>query len=167
METIDLFGRPVHYKRCQTSDLNTHFEKIQDVVTDMPHVEFLERMNACVKEDRAYALEDDSCFLYYLPQHFKVGEPRTAHGIAMYGPGNSLGMIALLRGIFEDNEKSVTRIDFKLHPGKIMKEYRSFLLTATMQRYGVTDRPLFVRVDMMRERLRELYAKRGLYERSS
>ena len=164
METNDLFGNPVTFKHCVTEDLLTHFEPIEHWITDIPKVEFLQRMKACIDENMAFALDDDSAFLYMYPVRTEGMIGPTVHyaGIAIYGGPDQVKFLALLKGIFEDLHPTIARVDFKLHPGKALGEYKSLLHTKSLERFGTEMDHVFIRTDELQKKLRSLYYSRGL-----
>lgn len=153
----DLFGKDHIIKQCTFDDIKIHFEKIKDVIPEDEKEEFCIRMNDCIKLETAFALEDDSCFLYY-----KNYKPCCAIGIALYGKNEPLKMITLFAGIFYQIDTTTFKIDFKLHKGKLIQEYKSLLTKISMKRSQQSDVPLVVRIDHLKEKIKQIYEKRGL-----
>ena len=153
METTNLFGKPTEFRACTSSDVLDHFLVIRDTITDMPHEEFMERMQKCVTAGSAFTLADNTAFLYYLNT-----SSRKAIGMALYG-SSAVGTLALFKGIFQDTDHRTLKIDFKLHPGKLLQEYKSLVTISSLHTYGVTERPLVVRIDALRDKLRLIHAR--------
>ena len=153
--TIDFFGKCHTIVSCTQKDIAVHFDQIKDVVTDIPHNEFKQRMSQCVEAGSAYMLSDGSCFLYYLNSL-----PFKAEGVALYGKHATHKMLALFAGVFTTIDTHTFKIEFKLHPGKFIQEYKSLLTKTSMKRQVVPGYPLVVRVDVLRNKINDIYNKR-------
>ena len=153
----DLFGKEHTIVPCDNEDIDVHFAKIQDVIPSEEVIQFKKRMSECILAESAYTLSDGSCFLYYLNK-----QPCYAHGVALYGKQAPVKMLALLAGIFRELDTHTIKLDFHLHPGKFVQEYKSIITLTSMKRQTTPGYPLVVRVDKILAHLSGIYEKRGL-----
>ena len=137
-------------------DINPHYEIIRQWVGDLEEDFFKERMSECVADGTAFKVGESDCFLYY-----KKKNRRMADGIAMYGKGQPLKMLALICGIFTVHDRETFILQFKLHVGKIVDEYKSMITRTSIKRSMTGDAPLTVRVDKLGKKLCDLSEARG------
>lgn len=154
--TKDLLGNSHTILPCGVDDVDVHFSRISDVIPSEEVIQFKQRMSVCIDAGTAYTLSDGSCFLYY--HNYK---PCCAHGVALYG-NNPLKMLALFAGIFKIIDPETFKIDFLLHKGKMISEYKSLLTTVSMRRAHAAERPVSVRVDHLFAKLDRLYKLRDI-----
>jgi len=153
----DLFGHIHTIVPCTVEHIDTHFEMIKDVITDESHKSFKGRMAECIEAGSAYALSDGSCFLYYLNS-----KPFKATGVALYGKNAPHKMLTLFAGIFTKLDDHTFKLEFMLHPGKFMQEYKSILTMTSMKRQVIPGYPLVVRIDELRDKINAIYNKRKI-----
>ena len=150
-----IFDAKRDHRRCLPADVDDHFKKIEHW---MPYEEvdvFKKRMLHCIEEGTAW--HTDNTFLYYQMQ-----DRRIAHGIAIFGMDYPIEMLALFIGAFsiEDNDTHIIR--FKLHPGKFVSEYKTLLTTISTKRSRQIGSPLVIRIDLFKEKIKEIYKQKGL-----
>jgi hypothetical protein len=152
--TYDLLGHPHEIRFCVSADILTHFDKIKDVVQADEKEEFLERMQVCVEKSTAFAVADDSCFLYY--SNYSKG---CAAGVAMYGKSNPAKLLAMFAGVFTVLDKDTFKLNFSLHKGKTVSEYKSLLTLSSIKKSKLFGTPLVVRTDFIKKRVNKLHKK--------
>ncbi len=157
MKTLDLFGKEHTIVPCTVDDIAVHFNLVKDVIPSEEVIQFKKRMSECLLAESAYTLSDNSCFLYY-----SNVEPFRAHGVALYGKHSPLKMLALFAGIFTDIDTHTFKLEFSLHPGKFVNEYKSILTLTSIKRQGIPGHPLVIRIDVLRDKINTLYRKRGI-----
>ncbi len=155
--TKDLLGHVHQVRRCMNIDVESHFALIAHWIPEPEHEEFKTRMKMCIDNGSAFCLIDDSCFLYYL--NYK---PCCANAVALFGQGSALKVGALFAGIFENIDTHTIRVNFKLHPGKMVQEYKSILTIESMKRRHLPNYPLVVRVDKVKKKMIDLLNKRNI-----
>ena len=153
--TTDLFGKVHTIVPCDNEDIDVHFAKIQDVIPSEEVIQFKKRMSECILAESAYTLSDGSCFLYYL--NYK---PCCANGVALYGKNSSHKMLALFAGIFNEIDRETFKLDFHLHAGKYVQEYKSLLTIESIKRQRIPGQPLVIRTDKLFAKMSALYKKR-------
>jgi hypothetical protein len=135
------------YRECLIVDVVPHFNKIKQWIPEEEAEAFQNRMRDCVEEENAWALNDS--FLYYT----KV-DRRMAHGVALFGGGEPMDILALFIGVFSLEDTDTFMLRFKLHPGKLMDEYKSLLTAVSMKRaHQNQNHPLMVRIDGLRKKI--------------
>ena len=155
--SFDLFGKGHTIDSCKMEDIDGHFSVIERFITDVPEELFKDRMRTCVEAGTAYKLHNNTCFLYYINI-----EKWYAQGVAINGENNPQGMIALMSGIFDQKDKDTFKIDFKLHPGKPLSEYKSLLTLTSMKRHMTHDDTVAIRVDEFKAKIKRIWKARGL-----
>jgi len=158
-EGLDILGNSHTIKLCSKYDIRVHYRSISEFIPTEEEAEFQSRMLECVEEGTAFAIYDDSCFLYYKKEEV---QPKFAQGVALYGMGNPLKMMALFSGIFLNIDKATFVINFKTHPGKFVSEYKSILTTASIKRHNINNSSLMIRVDAVKKKILALYKKKGI-----
>ena len=159
IEGLDILGNSHTIKLCSKYDIPVHYKLISEFIPDEEESEFQSRMLECVEEGTAFSIHDDSCFLYYKKEDV---QPKFAQGVALYGMGNPLKIMALFSGVFLNIDKKTFVINFKTHPGKFVSEYKSILTTASIKRHNIDNSTLMVRVDDIKNKILALYKKRGI-----
>ena len=154
--TKDLLGNSHTILPCSAEDVDVHFSKISDVIPSEEVIQFKQRMSVCINAGTAYTLSDGSCFLYY--QNYK---PCCAYGVALYGK-DPLKVLALFAGIFKIIDPETFKIDFTLHEGKLLSEYKTLLTPISMRRSHKDNHPVTVRIDHLFKKLDRLYKLRGI-----
>ena len=157
--TTDLLGNSHLIKHCTADDAPIHYAKVENFIPEDEREEYYVRMLECVELGTAYALSDDSCFLYYKNEDV---QPKFAEGVSLYGVGSSLKTMAMFLGIFTKLDKKTFVIKFKTHPGKFVSEYKSIVTLSSIKNHNMTNSPLVVRVDMMLTKILALAKKRGV-----
>lgn len=158
IETQDLYGNKYNIKSCTVLDIPKHYELVSSFIPENDKETYIECMNKSVEAGTAFALEDDSCFLYYL--NYKKC---LAHGCAIYGKGNPSKMIALLMGIFWKIDTNTFKLDFALHSTSFIEEYKSIITLVSLKRRNQDPkRPLVVRIDELKNKLKPLAESRGI-----
>jgi len=155
--TLDLLGNTHKYRRCTPHDIEIHSAVIQNEISVDEVAGLQQRMAQSVAEETAYTLVDHSCFIYYT-----ITQPGLSQGVVLYGKNNPLKMIALFSGVFHHRDEKTFKMDFSLHPGKFVQEYKSLLTMTSIKRAIGTDRPLVVRVDFVKDKIKDLYLRRGM-----
>jgi hypothetical protein len=158
MTTIaDLFGHTHIVELCQFDDVPMHFKKLKDMIPEEDPDEFCKRMDECIDAGTAFALSDDSCFLYY-----KNTTPEFATGVALHGKGEPTKLLALFAAVFGELDTATFKMDFTMHPGKFVKEYRTLISPVSVMRMHSNNYPLVVRVDKLKEKIGSLYNLKGI-----
>lgn len=157
MKTLDLFGKEHNIIPCVMSDIPVHFDLVKDVIPSEEVIQYQQRMSECINAGSAYTLSDGSCFLYY-----NNVKPFRAHGVALYGKNVPEKMLALFAGIFTDIDTHTFKLEFALHPGKFVSEYKSIITLTSIKRQGIPGYPLVIRIDKLRDKINILYRKRGI-----
>ena len=155
--TTDFFGNKHTILPCSAEDVDVHFAKIQDVIPGEEVIQFKQRMSECITAGSAYTLSDGSCFLYYLND-----KPCCAKGVALYGKNSPMKMLALFAGIFKELDTHTFKLDFHLHAGKFVQEYKSILTETSIKRQLIKGYPLVVRIDKLFAKIDGIYKKRNL-----
>jgi len=154
--TKDFFGNDHTILPCSAEDVDVHFSKISDVIPSEEVIQFKKRMSECLLAESAYTLSDGSCFLYY-----QNSKPCCANGVALFG-SSPVKMLALFAGIFREIDHHTFKIDFHLHAGKFVSEYKSILTTTSMRRQSAPGHPVTVRIDELFKKMDKLYRLRGI-----
>ena len=155
---VDIFGREHSIKQCTTEDIPVHFNAIKEMIPEKEALEFYMRMEECVMAGSAYAIDNDSCFLYYINY-----ERDLAHGVALYGKDHATEMLVLFSCVFNELDTNTFKLDFKLHPGKFLQEYKSLLTMISMKRMNRDpDHPLVIRIDDIKRKINHIYERKGL-----
>ena len=129
------------------ADVGIHFDKIKQWIPEPEWLEFHSRMADCIEDETAWCT--DNTFLYY-----KRNNKRMAYGVALFGKDFTAELISLFVGVFTFEDPETCIIQFQLHPGKFMEEYRSMLTTVSMKRHHANpEHPLTIRVDGFREKV--------------
>jgi len=152
-----IFGKSYTIVPCTLDDIEPHFAKIQDTIESHTVAEFKQKMTDAVNDESAFMLSDNSCYLYYLNY-----APRCAMGIALYGKGVPNEMLSLFYGIFKGIDTHTLKIDFHMHAGKTVSEYKSIVTEASIRRQIIPGQPLVVKVDQLLGKLSTIYEKRGV-----
>lgn len=153
-DTPKIFGTSYRYEQCRICDVGPDFDKIYQWIPEKEHVQFNERMMDCV--DSGTAWRTKNTFLYYDIQNKKV-----SYGVALFGKDHPLELMGLFVGVFGMQDRDTSIMKFKLHPGKMMEEYKSLLTTISMKRnHQNRNHPLMVRIDELRVKFINFLAKR-------
>ena len=143
---LNILGHRQIYEACSLADVGPHFDKIHQWIPDKEYIEFNERMMDCV--DQGTAWKTENTFLYY-----SIQNKRISHGVAMYGCEHPMEFIGLLVGIFGTEDKTTAIMRFKLHPGKVLEEYKAMLTDVSIERtHRDPNHPLLVRIDDLRRK---------------
>lgn len=154
--TKDFFGKEYIIVPCTKEMITSHFSKIKTLISKNEWAIVKERMAQSINEGSAFALQDNSCFLYYL-----ITKPHCAEGIAIYGKNSPNKMWALLSGIFIKTD--IFKLEFVPHTGgTLIKDYKSILTTISIKRQRIPGHTLVVRVDKLRDKIKDIYKKRGI-----
>lgn len=128
------------------SDIGNHFQSIKHWIPEGEKESFQERMADCVEDETAWCL--GGAFLYY-----KKIDRRISHGVALFGRKDNTDLLALFAGVFSLEDNDTHKMRFKLHPGKLMDEYKTLLTVTSMKRnHRDPDHPLMVPVHELREK---------------
>lgn len=157
INTRDYFGNEYTIQPCSAEDVDVHFDKISQYIPSEEVIQFKKRMSECILAESAYTLSDGSCFLYYL--NYNQG---CANGIALFGKHSPLKMLALFAGIFPAVDQDTKFIEFHLHKGKVVSEYKSILTMASIQRQSMKNHPLIINIHELHQKMSRLYKSRGL-----
>jgi hypothetical protein len=153
----DIFGRTRFFRECGKGDIMAHFEKIKHWIPEDEHEEFRGRMADCVKAGTAYVMDSGTAFIYYQSVTTHV-----ANGVALFGKDAAVDMMTLFMGVFGYQDKKTFKMDFYLHPGKFVDEYKSMLTTASIRRNARDFRyPLVIRVDDIKAKCIKMCRHRG------
>jgi|TARA_B110000908_G_C10206955_1_gene428212 hypothetical protein len=155
----DLLGNDHLVKSCTADDIPLHYSKVVDFIPEDERVSYYSRMVECVELSTAFALSDDSCFLYYKKEDV---QPKFAHGVSFYGVGNPLKTMALLLCIFTKIDTKTFVMKFQPHTGKFVSEYKSILTVASIKRHNMNNSYLVSRIDVVKKKILSLYKKRGI-----
>jgi hypothetical protein len=139
---------------CSSADVDKHYEQIKHWITDTGEQVFKQRMHACIAAGTAYKALD--CFLYYLPQ-----TKRYAHGIAIFNGSYPQNLLALFENVFLGYDQKTQVLQFQLHNGKFVDEYRSLLTRKSIKGYLLNKTPVTVRIDAMRKKYTKLHQARS------
>jgi len=157
MKTTDLIGNHHFIKSCTEEDVSKHFACVEKYIIESDRIPFQNRMRRCIAEGTAFALTDDTCFIYYMST-----TKHRATGIALFGEGVPMKMIALFTGVFREIDKDTFAMEFRLHPGKMLNEYKSLLTLTSIKRHANINYPLMIRIDRLKEKIHELHTARGI-----
>ncbi len=136
------------------SDIGKHFQSIKHWVPEEEHKDFQERMADCVEEENAWCLGD--AFLYY-----GKTDKRMAYGVALFGKTDTPELLALFAGVFSLEDNDTHKMRFKLHPGKLMTEYKSLLTVVSMKRnHNNPEHPLMVPIHELRQKIAKIAGKK-------
>ena len=152
----DFFGKEHTITSCTEQDIDVHFALIKDVIPVDEITQFKERMAECIEAGSAYTISSD-CFLYYL--NYK---PCCANGVALYGKNSPSKLLTLFAGIFSQLDTHTFKLNFKLHAGKMVQEYKSIITLTSLKRQRIKGYPLVIRIDKLKNKITAIYNKRGL-----
>lgn len=155
--TTDFFGKQHYLVPCTERDINVHFAKIEEFIPADEVVDFKLRMAECIDIGTAYMLLDGSCFLYYI--NYK---PCCAIGVALYGKESPIKMLALFSGIFHVVDTDTFKLEFHLHYGKLVQEYKSLITEISLKRQGIPGHPLVIRIDELHKKIESIYNRRNI-----
>lgn len=154
MRVNNVLGPPIDVKSCKATDIQRHFDIIKHWIPEYDHREFLARMFISARLGNAW--KSDNCFLYY----DKPDNPRIGHGIALYGMGHALELLGLFTVVFVLKDRNITAMLMKLHPGKLIKEYRSMISQSSIRRNAQdSSEPLVVKVQAFRKKIDPIWKK--------
>lgn len=129
------------------ADIGAHYQSIKHWIPEGEKNSFQERMADCIEDENAWCL--DGTFLYYKPV-----SKRLAHGVALYGTDHVTDLLSLFIGVFSLEDNDTCLLQFKLHPGKYMSEYKAFITLLSMKRnHRNSKHPLMVDVQGFREKI--------------
>lgn len=155
--TKDLFGNTYEIRQCTVDDIPKHFEKVADAVPTEDHDAYKYRMSECIEAGTAFTLTDDSCFIYYLNYNNIA-----AVGSVLYGKNAPMKLIALLSGVFRILDKITFKLDFHLHPGSFVQDYKSLITETSLKRQNNREYPLVVRIDHLKAKIDKIHKRRGI-----
>lgn len=142
-----IFDDKRKYRPCFTEDIKPHFEQIKHWIPEDQHIQFQVRMALSVNENHAWCSKNT--FLYYTRE-----DKRMSHGVAIFGMDHPVEMLSLFTGVFYFEDRETAMLRFTLHPGKMIKEYKSLLtVTSMMRAHADPTHPLMIRVDAFREKM--------------
>lgn len=146
----EIFDKKMDYRRCLPADIGPHFDQIKHWIEPEIYENFLGRMLTSVEGHSAW--QSENTFLYYTKEN-----ERQALGVAIFGMGYPLEMLALFTGIFYFEDRKTAMLRFALHSDKMISEYKALLTITSMMR-AHTDRthPLMIRVDAFRDKMVKL-----------
>lgn len=145
-ETPKIFGTKYKYEQCMLCDVGPHFDKIREWIPDEEYIEFNERMMNCVEEGTAWRTKNT--FIYYEMQNKRI-----SYGVALFGKEHAAELMALFIGVFGHEDKTTSVMRFKLHPGKMMEEYKAMLTEISIKRtHANPNHALMVRIDELRKK---------------
>ena len=141
------------YRYCLTADIEPHFDRIKHWVGEDQEIKFKALMAISINDGHAW--KTANTFLYYTKQN-----ARQAQGIAIFGMDYPVEMLSLFTGVFYFEDRDTCMLQFRLHPGKMIQEYKS-LLTVTSMRRAHADplHPLMIRVDALRQKMIKIIDK--------
>lgn len=142
-----IFADKRKYLPCVLADIEPHFSQIKHWVGEDDTERFLKEMLNSVEQGHAYHTENT--FLYYTKEN-----ARQATGVAIFGMGYPIEMLALFTGIFYFTDRETAMLRFALHPGKMIEEYKTLLtVTSMMRAHADPTHPLMIRVDAFRKKM--------------
>lgn len=153
----DLTGKTQYIRSCTEEDIPIHFSKISKETADTPAKIFMEQMKKCVDDHTAFVINGSNCFLYYTRT-----KKRIAKGVAIFSDHQPILMLALFSGVFAKLDNETKKIDFWLHEGKEISEYKSITTMSSLKRVAIKKCPLVIRTDHLSKKLNALYAQKGL-----
>jgi len=153
----DLFGKTHLITQCTMVDINKHFEQIKNTIEPKDTINFKQQMYKSLIADSAFKLDDESCYLYYIND-----TARCATGVALYGKNSPTKMLALFAGIFTHIDTHTLKLNFHLHANKSVNEYKSIVTEASIRRQLIPGYPLVIRIDKLRDKINNIYNKRGM-----
>lgn len=159
IEIVDLLGGKYLATECSESDIQVHYETIRNIVEDEDEDEFKSRMLQCVNEGTAYALIDGSCFIYYLKDK---GKPKISTGVALYGEGSPLALLALFSYVFTAVDSKAHLMMLNPHSEKFIIECKSLMTLGSIIKYRMGNHPLMVRIDLIKAKVLALKSKREI-----
>lgn len=144
---------------CIIEDIDIHYEIIRPLVSQetAPEDLFKEDMLDCINSNTAYKTTDNSCFLYYIKD-----DNYTATGVCFYGKNNPKGMLTLLSGMFNVVDTDINLLRFTPHNKEDVKTFKSLVVPSSVKNYYVYGKPVILRVDLIREKIRTIGKMSGV-----
>lgn len=155
--TKDLIGKSHTIVRCSLEDIKNHYSKISDVIPELEKEEFCLRMSECVEQGTAFANDRGTCFIYYAKD---ITQPKFSYGVALYGKGNPLAMLALFAYVFTEIDPEVFVMRLLPHSSSFVKECRSLITAKAIQKNRMTGHPLMIRIDKVKTRVNKILKKK-------
>jgi hypothetical protein len=137
----DLTGKVYELQDCTEDDIPGHFSRVEHWIEEEFKEEYKERMRACIAQGTAYKLDDDSCYLYFMKTRRSFSE-----AVCLNGYGRPMSVIALISGIFRLIERDIFFMEFVMHKGKTLKEYKSMLSDTSIRSFQKNDDVLLVQI---------------------
>ncbi len=135
------------YRRCTPADIGHHFGRMKEWITDGERNEFESLMLECIEAGTAWC--NDKTHLYYLKKN-----KRYAQGVALFGMNHPMEMLALFISVFTFQDIETAIIQFRLHPGKFIQEYKALLTVTSIKRtHRDPNHQLMIRIDEFRNKL--------------
>jgi len=153
----DLIGRRHEVVACKLDNITTHYDGISSNVPDYDKENFISRMEDCVNNGTAYMIADGSCFIYYDKD---TESPAFAAGVALYGAGSPLKMIALFTYVFTHVDSKVLFMRLSPHSPTFVNECKSLLTINSVIDYSISKDYLMIRVDEIRDKVNKLIKSR-------
>ena len=138
-------------RSCSESDIEDHYSVVQPLVKYTDEAAYVALMLQAVSEGTAYAVLDNSCFLYYLKD-----EKYSANGICFYGTGNPVGMITLFAGIFDQPNEHTKVLKMTPHSDGEIQHYKSLLVVGSIIKWRRHGLPVVIRVDKLMDKIKRL-----------
>lgn len=154
---IDLLGNEFTVLPCNIDDIDLHFSKVKFGITNKLQDKFKDRMIKSIKNNTAFKLEDNSCFIYYLKTTTRI-----ADGVAIYGEDVSNKLLALLITVFNDIDPNTVKLDFYPHSEKQISKYKSLITLSSIKKQIIPNKPLTVRIDKLKNKINNMYKKRSI-----
>ena len=148
---LDAFGESLTYRLCALQDIEKHFRCVSGVVEPSIKEGYKTRMRQAVEESTAYCIEGSNVFLYYLKESKYVSE-----GVSFAGKGKPVKLLALLTAttLIEDTDTAFMR--FYLHRKSNIKDFVALVEASTLEGQPKYPKRVIIRVDKLRDRLKEL-----------
>lgn len=154
---LDMTGKEHSIRLCILEDVPIHFDCIKEHIAEVE--EFKLRMIECIEAGTAYTSSDGKCFLYYLSEEI---QPKFASGVAIYGSGSPMKMMALFSHVFTHLDKFTFVIKLLPHSGTFVSECKSMLSVSSIKSYKLHNSPLVIRIDKVRDKVLAIKRKRGV-----
>lgn len=155
MIVTDLIGRQYGLLPCTEDDIPNHFKRVEHWIEPDFKDAYVDRMKQCVEAGTAYKLDDDSCYLYFLKTKKSFAE-----AVCINGYGKPMSVIALISGIFRKIHRDIFFVEFVMHKGKVMAEYKFMLSPKSMRKFQHQDDVLLVNLQHMLKVWSKLVVKR-------
>lgn len=154
--TVDLKGGEHTVRLCTDTDVPKHFKVVKHLVPKDGQEEYLKHMYECVESSSAFCI-DDRCFIYLKHINSKV-----THCYSLFSKGSPLKALTLFVCILCQVRKSLVILKFSPYRITDLEQYSSLLIPKRTRRPYNLDKPITIRCDNLRLKLKSLYESKGI-----